>query len=117
MSEAFSYLVTGTAVSIVFQLEGNSESQCVAVIDGSHGVFFHSVERLRCSEAHGDALRVLDLDIEVGESRRLAEASEDIQIQGTLRRPIAHGGVVAAEVVGGDLVDVGIVPDGFECLS
>src|SRR5438093_2661294 len=95
--------------SVVAEGELRLQVGRVGVVDRPQRVLLHPVEHARRGDAYGEAAQHEGLALDVLESERVADARDEIDGE-PVRGAVAHDGVLTGEVLGANLLNLGIVP-------
>src|SRR3989442_1274075 len=95
--------------SVVAEGELRLQVGRVGVVDRPQRGLLHPVEHARRGDAYGEAAQHEGLALDVLESECLADARDEIDGE-SVRGAVAHDGVLTGEVLGANLLNLGIVP-------
>src|SRR6266446_3667315 len=95
--------------SVVAEGELRLQVGRVGVVDRPQRVLLHPVEHARRGDVYGEAAQHEGLALDVLESECLADARDEIDGE-PVRGAVAHDGVLTGEVLGANLLNLGIVP-------
>lgn len=89
--------------------------------DGRHdphnlakSLLFHSIERFGRHDGDLESFELDAFGLEISETKGATQAGDDVDVKAPFRGNVLDGRVLAQQIVGRDLVDVGVVEDALQ---